>query len=42
MYKKALKVQILNKVALREVARKQVSFQDRKDVTTPKLPSIEI
>ena len=32
IYKKALKVQILNKVALRQVARKRVSFQDRKAI----------
>ena len=42
MYKKALKVQILNEVALRQVVRKRVSFQNRKNENTPKLPSIEI
>ena len=41
-YKKAMKVQILNEVALRQVVRKRVSFQDRKNENTPKLPSIEI
>ena len=29
VYEKALKVQILNEVALRQVVRKRVSFQDR-------------
>ena len=42
IYKKALKVQILNEVALRQVVRKRVSFQDRKNENTPKFPSIEI
>ena len=37
-----MKVQILNEVALRQVVRKRVSFQDRKNENTPKLPSIEI
>ena len=32
---------ILSKVALRRMARKQVSFQDRKKENTPKFPSIE-
>ena len=41
-YKKALKVQILNDVALRQVVRKPVSFQNRKNENTPKFPSIEI
>ena len=31
IYKKALIVQILNEVALRQVARKRVSYQDRKN-----------
>ena len=30
IYKKALKVQILNEVALKQVVIKRVSFQDRK------------
>ena len=38
IYKKALKVQILNEVALRQVVRKRVSFQDRKNENTPKFP----
>ena len=42
IYKKALKVQILNEVALIQVVRKRVSFQDRKNENTPKFPSIEI
>ena len=29
IYKKALKVKILNEVAVRQVVRKRVSFQDR-------------
>ena len=37
-----MKVQILNEVPLRQVVRKRVSFQDRKNENTPKLPSIEI
>ena len=40
--KKALKVQILNEVALIQVVRKRVSFQDRKNENTPKFPSIKI
>ena len=32
---------VLSKVALRRMARKQVSFQDRKKENTPKFPSIE-
>ena len=40
--KKALKVKILNKVALRLVVRKQVGFQDPKNENTPNFPSIEI
>ena len=39
---KALKVQILNEVALIQVVRKRVSFQDRKNENTPKFPSIKI
>ena len=42
LYKIALKVQILNEVALRQVGRKRVSFEDRKNENTPKFPSIEI
>ena len=41
IYKKALKVQILNEVALLEVMRKRVGFQDRKNENTPKFPSIK-
>ena len=38
IYKKALKVQILNKVALIQVVRKQViSFQDRKNGKNTKI-----
>ena len=36
IYKKALKVQILNEVVLIQVVRKRVSFQDRKNKNTPK------
>ena len=42
MYKKALKVQILNEVALIQEVRKRVRFQDRENECTPKFPSIEI
>ena len=42
IYQKALKVQILNEVALLQVVRKRVSFKDRKDENTPKFPSIKI
>ena len=42
MYKKALKVQILNEVSLIQVERKRVTFQDRKNENTPKFPSIKI
>ena len=35
---KALKVQILNEVALIQVVRKRVSFHDRKNENTPKFP----
>ena len=42
IHKKALKVQILNEVALIQVVRKRVSFQDRKNENTPKFPSIKI
>ena len=42
IYKKALKVHILNEVALVQVVRKRVSFQDRKNESTPKFPNIEI
>ena len=37
---KSAKIQNLE-VALRQVVRKQVSFQDRKKENTPKFPSIE-
>ena len=40
--KKTLKVKIQNKVALRQVVRKQVSLQDRKNENTPNFPSTEI
>ena len=39
---KSAKSQDLNKVALRQVLRKQVVFQDRKNENTPNFPSIEI
>ena len=42
IYKKVLKVQILNEAALIQVVRKRVSFQDRKNENTPKFPSIKI
>ena len=42
IYKKALKVQILNDVALIQVVRKRVSFQDRKNKNIPEFLSIEI
>ena len=42
IYKKALKVQILNEIALIQVVRKRVCFQDRKNQNTPKFPSIKI
>ena len=42
MYKKVLKVQILNKAALQQVVRKWVSFQDGKDENTPNFQSFEI
>ena len=32
----------LKEVALRQVVRKRVSFQDRKNENTPKFPSIKI
>ena len=38
---RAMILNILSKVALRRMARKQVSFQDRKKENTPKFPSIE-
>ena len=34
IFKKALKVQILNEVALVQVVRKRVTFQDRKNEST--------
>ena len=42
IHKKALKVQILNEVALIQVVRKRVSFQDRMKENTAKFPSVEI
>ena len=39
IYKKALKVQIFNEVALIQVVRKRVSFEDRKNENTPKFPA---
>ena len=42
IYKKALKVQILNDVALIQVVRKRVSFQDRKNKNTPEFLGINI
>ena len=42
IHKKALKVQILNDVALIQVVRKRVSFQDRKNKNIPEFLSIEI
>ena len=39
---KALKVQILNELALIQVVRKRVSFQDRKNENAPKFPGIKI
>ena len=40
--KKALKVQILNEVALRQVVSKRVSFQDRRNENAPKFPGVKI
>ena len=37
-----IKVQILNEVALFQVVRKRVSFQDRKNENKPKFPTIKI
>ena len=42
IYKKVLKIQILNEVTLRQVVRKRVSFKDTKIENTPKFPSFEI
>ena len=42
IYKNTLKVQIFNEVALIQVVRKRVSFQDGKNENTPKFASIEI
>ena len=39
---KALKVQVLNEVALIQVVRKRVCFQDRENENTPKFPSIKM
>ena len=41
IYKIALKVQILNEVALIQVMRKRVNFQDRKNENVLKFPSIK-
>ena len=38
----ALKGHILNEVALIQVVRKRLSFQDRKNENTPKFPSIKL
>ena len=40
--RRSTKSQNSNKVTLRQVVRKQVSFQDRKKGNTPKFPCIEI
>ena len=40
--KKTLKVQILSEVALVQVVRKRVSFQDRENENTPKFSCTEI
>ena len=42
IYKKALKVHIMNEVAPVQAVSKRVSFQDRKNESTPKFPNIEI
>ena len=42
IYKKGLKVQILNEIALTQLVRKRVSFQDCKNENAPKCSSIEI
>ena len=42
VYKRALKVKISNKVALRQVLRKQLGFQNRKNKNTPNFRGIEI
>ena len=42
IYKKALEFQILNEVALIQVVRKRLSFQDHKNENTPKFPSVKI
>ena len=42
IYEKALKVQILNEVALIQLVRKRVGFEDRKNENTPKFPSNKI
>ena len=41
IYKKALKVQILNEVALIQMVRKWVRFQYRMNESTQKFPSIK-
>ena len=42
IYKKALKVQVLNEVILRQVVRKRVSFKDTKIENTLKFPNFEL
>ena len=42
IYKKAPKVQIVSEVALVQVVRKRVSFQDCENENTPKFPSTKI
>ena len=42
IYKKGLKVQILSEVALVQVVRKRVSFQDCENENTPKFRCTEI
>ena len=42
IYKKTLRVQTLNEVALIQVVRKRVNFQDRENENSPKFPSMKI
>ena len=42
IYKKTLRVQTLNEVALIQVVRKLVYFQDLENENSPKFPSIKI
>ena len=42
IYKKALKVEILNEVTLRQVVRKRVSFKDTKIENALKFPNFEL